>query len=379
MRIFALLILLVAFFRASAQTIDSLDIKIGQMIMVGLTDFYDLEDRKLLLKAVSDGTVGGIILFEKDLMPVNTRQELAKMIAQIQKDAPIPLFMGIDEEGGKVNRLKPKYGFPKTVSAAYLGGIDAIDSTVYYARATASNLQQFGFNINYAPTVDLNVNPNNPVIGKVERSYSADPQKVARHAAAVVTTHASYNIATVLKHFPGHGSSTRDTHLGLTDVSTTWQFEELYPYKKLLDSIEIPAIMTAHIINRTLDEKLLPATLSNKVVTGMLRNHLGFEGVIFSDDMHMGAISKNYGFEESIVLCVQAGVDVLMFSNNIFDDQLTTANRLHEIIKQNVLNGKIEIQSIEASYQRIILLKKKLGLLEQDYTVNLVKQLRQIK
>jgi len=379
MRIIILLILFIAFLKAPAQPIDSLDIMIGQMIMVGLTDYYDMEDRKLLLSAISKGTVGGIILFEKDLMPVNTRQELAKMIAQIQKDAPIPLFMGIDEEGGRVNRLKPKYGFPKTVSAAYLGNTDVIDSTIFYARATASNLQQFGFNINYAPTVDLNVNPNNPVIGKMERSFSADPQKVVKHSAAVVTTHTTYNIATVLKHFPGHGSSTRDTHLGLTDVSATWQFEELFPYKILMDSIQIHAIMTAHIINRTLDEKLLPATLSNKVVTGILRNHLGFEGVIFSDDMHMGAISKNYGFEESIVLCIQAGVDVLMFSNNIFDDQLTTATRLHEIIKQNVLNGNIAIQSIDASFKRIILLKNKLGLLEQEYKANLVKSLKQIK
>lgn len=377
-----ILLFVLLFFPSSkthAQSVDSLDMMIGQMIMVGLTNFYDRSDRELLLKSIAKGEIGGIILFEKDLMPVNTKQELAKLIITVQKPASIPLFLGIDEEGGKVTRLKPKYGFPKTVSAAYLGQLDNLDSTDFYARVTAQNLSLFGFNVNYAPTVDLNVNPNNPVIGKVDRSYSASPHQVARHAARVIDRHTEMGVITVLKHFPGHGSSTRDTHLGVTDVSGTWQFEEIYPYKFLLDSGKVPAVMTAHIINRTLEEQMLPATLSPKIITGILRQHLGFNGVVFSDDMHMGAISKNYGFEESVVRAIQAGVDVLMFSNNIFADELTDANSLHAIIKRNVQIGAIPESRIRESFDRIINLKTKYGLMAPDYFSKLEKQLKQIK
>ena len=352
---------------AQKVTPDSLDIMIGQMIMVGLNKFDEASERTKTLNAIRDGRISGIILFEKDLKKTNTKKELSKLVWELQKGAPIPLFIGIDEEGGKVNRLKPKYGFPKTVTAQYLGSVDHQDSTSKYAMTTASNLKQFGFNVNYAPTVDVNINPENPVIGGVERSYSSDYRKVITHAATVIRAHDSMQVATVIKHFPGHGSSDKDTHLGIADVSTTWRFEEIYPYKELIDAGLVKAVMSSHIVNRTLDERLLPATLSDKMIGGILRGMLGFDGVVFSDDMHMGAISKHYGFEEAIILAINAGVDVLMFSNNIFDDEQTSGTELYQVIRRAVDSGKISQEKIEASYERIMALKKDLGLLDDGY------------
>jgi beta-N-acetylhexosaminidase len=357
------------------QATDSLDIMIGQMIMVGLNKFDDKEEKARTLNAIRQGRISGIILFEKDLKKTNTQKELSKLVWELQEDAPIPLFMGIDEEGGKVNRLKSKYGFPKTVSAQYLGEIDNLDSTRHYAFLTAGTLSQFGFNVNYAPTVDVNINPANPVIGGVERSYSGDYHKVVEHAQEVIRMHDSVQLATVLKHFPGHGSSDKDTHLGIADVSETWLLEELYPYKALLDSGLVRAVMSSHIVNRTLDERMLPATLSDKMIQGILRDLLGFEGVVFSDDMHMGAISKHYGFKEAVIMAIQAGVDVLMFSNNIYEDEQTSAYDLYQVIRSAVTSGQISRDRIEQSYQRIMALKGNLGLLEETYINRLEQKL----
>lgn len=343
---------------------DSLDIKIGQMIMTGLGDFSQLEKGAPIFEAVQSGKTGGVILFEKNLHGKNTEENLREILHYAQNMSPIPLFVSIDEEGGRVNRLKTRYGFPKTVTAEYLGALDNADSTTYYARQTAATLYRLGINMNFAPSVDVNVNPENPVIGKIGRSYSDDPMEVAEHATLVTEAHDLFGIATVIKHFPGHGSSRDDSHLGLADVSDTWRFQELMPYKAMLDSGKVRAIMTAHIVNEVLDERKLPATLSDRVLSDVLRGFLGYEGVVISDDMQMKAISAQYGLEEAIRMAITAGVDVLLFANNVPDYDLVTANQIHGIIKKFVKNGDISEERITESYKRIINLKQELGLIK---------------
>jgi beta-N-acetylhexosaminidase len=369
LRLFILLVLFSRLHLVSAQAGDSvsLDKMIGQMVMVGLNKYKEPEQKGATLQAIKEGKISGIILFEKDLEKSNTKENLARLVWELQEESSTPLFVAIDEEGGKVNRLKPKYGFPRTVTAEYLGELNNLDSTTYYAEATATNLRNFGFNVNFAPTVDVDINPDNPVIGGYGRSYASDPWTVAAHAEKVIDAHDAQQVATVLKHFPGHGSSASDTHLGIADVSNTWQFEELFPYRALLDSGKVKAIMSSHIVNRSLDEALLPATLSNKIIDGILRKHLGFDGVVFSDDMHMGAITQHYGFEDAVVLAVNAGVDVLVFSNNITLDEITSAGGLHGLIKEAVTDGRIEEKKIRDSYARIMRLKSSLGLLKESY------------
>jgi len=359
-----LLISLLISYSAKSQSsdrisMDSLDIMIGQMIMSGVNDYASINKTDPILVDIKNGLVGGVVLFEKNIDKKKPTKSLKILIETLQKEAQIPLFITIDEEGGKVTRLKPKYGFPKTVSAAYLGEMDNLDSTSFYAQQTAGILSDLGINVNYAPDVDVAVNPDNPIIAGVQRSYSADEQIVAKHAAQVVKSHRDNSIITVLKHFPGHGSSHADTHKGIADVSNYWQFKELMPYKYLIDSGLADGIMSAHIVNKHLDEKNLPATLSPVIITNILRGVLNYNGVIFSDDMQMHAISKEYGFEESIKMAILAGIDVLMFANNVPGNEKRSALEIHIIIKDLVLSGVISVNRIQCSYDRIIKLKQK--------------------
>ncbi|MFK7951398.1 MAG: glycoside hydrolase family 3 protein [Ekhidna sp.] len=365
-----ILLLLLGFLSTQAQEqtpADSLDMMIGQMIMIGIGDFNKANTKHSIFDEIADGKAGGVVLYEKNLFFENPKPELAKLISNLQKNANIPLFVSIDEEGGRVNRFKTKYGFPKNVSAQYLGKINNLDSTSYYANQTAALLKSFGINMNYAPVLDVNINPSNPVIGKLERSFSRDYQEVTNHAQSVIVAHNSKEVVPVLKHFPGHGSSQSDTHLGVTDVTNSWQIEELYPYASLIDSGVVKAIMTAHIINSTLDNTKIPATLSKKVITGMLRGLLKFDGLIISDDMQMGAINNEYGLKESIRMSIDAGVDMLMFANNVKDYNMVTATQVHNIIKELIDEGAISTNQIAASYTRIMKLKEETGLLETDY------------
>lgn len=341
---------------------DSLDIMIGQMILTGLGDFNQLDKSAKIFASIEQGKVGGIILFEKNLNRRNTEQNLQQIINHAQAQASIPLFVSIDEEGGRVNRLKTSYGFPKTVTAQYLGDLDNPDSTTFYAERTAASLYRLGINMNFAPVLDVNINPENPVIGKMGRSYSKDPLEVAQHGGLFVDAHDLFGVASVVKHFPGHGSSMADSHLGLADVSHTWKFEELMPYKMLLDSGKVHAVMTAHIVNEVLDDRKLPATLSDKVIKNVLRGFLGYDGVVISDDMQMKAISARYGLKEAIRRAIIADVDILLFANNVPDYDLVTADQIHSIIKELLKNGEISEERIAKSYERIVKLKKDLHL-----------------
>jgi beta-N-acetylhexosaminidase len=336
---------------------DSLDLKIGQMIMIGINARTSILPTDTLHKEIKNRKMGGIILFEKNINPNNSKENLRKLIADIQASSTIPLMVSIDEEGGKVHRLKEKYGFVKMPSASYLGNLNNTDSTTYYTQKLASQLAELGITLNFAPDVDLATNPNNPVIAKANRSYSADPQIVTKHATASINAHHEFGVKTILKHFPGHGSSTTDSHLGITDVTNQWKFMELTPYNNIIKSNNCDAIMTAHIINCHLDTACLPATLSKTIVTDMLRNTLNYNGVVFSDDMQMFAISKNYGLENAIKLSINAGVDILLFGNQVNPQDKISASEVHKIIKKLVKSGDINLNRIHESYKRIMKLK----------------------
>jgi beta-N-acetylhexosaminidase len=362
-----LFILRVSFLKASATisftntpATDSLDLKIGQMIMMGINDRTELSDADTLLLELKGDKLGGVVLFEKNISKTDSRNNLRKLTAKLQTNSKIPLLITIDEEGGKVHRLKEKYGFVAMPSAAYLGKLNNTDSTLFYNRRLAAELADLGINFNYAPSIDLAINAENTVIVKRERSFSANHETVSKHAILCIRAHHEKGVKTILKHFPGHGSSTGDSHLGIVDVSDTWDFKELFPYYTVLQSGTCDAIMTAHIINRNWDTSYLPATLSSKVITGMLRGLLGYKGVIFSDDMQMFAISKNYGFDNALQLSINAGVDVIMFGNNVSPkDKPVTASEVHAAIKKLVLEGKISRERINESYIRIMKLKNK--------------------
>ena len=337
--------------------IDSLDFKIGQLIIFG---FYGTvaNENEAVFKAVKAGKVGSILLYGRNLSVKRTADSLKQLINRFQLAAPYPLFISIDQEGGLVNRLKPELGFPQMPSAQWLGTMNNADTTKFYADNIGYSLSRVGINLNYAPVLDV-YNPNCPVLGARERCFSKDPAIITKHAGITIKSHHYFGVKTVVKHFPGHGNSLADSHLGVADVTKTWVKEELIPYKNLIEKNLVDAVMTAHIVNGKLDASLLPATLSKKIMTGLLRDSLGFKGVIFSDDMMMQAISAQYGIEDAIFKSMDAGVDVLMFSNNIRGVGNYSPDNIHAIMKKLVLSGRVSTAQIEASYRRVMNLKTK--------------------
>jgi beta-N-acetylhexosaminidase len=310
--------------------------------------------------------LGSVIFFDVDVELKKAERNIASpaqvtaLVDSLQSFARVPLLVAIDQEGGRVNRLKTTYGFPASVSAQYLGGLNNPDSTRAYAERTARTLKALGINVNFAPVVDVNSNPDNPVIGKLERSYSADPEVVTAHARIVTAAHRAQGIITTFKHFPGHGSAWNDSHVGMADVTTTWAASELIPYRRAIEAGELDAIMTAHIFNANFD-KDHPGTLSKRMLTGMLREELGFKGVIFSDDMQMKAVASFYGLEQAIELGINAGIDILTFPNNASVHVPDIAERAFTTIKMLVTTGRISEARIDQSYERIMQLKRQYG------------------
>ncbi|MCU0415922.1 MAG: glycoside hydrolase family 3 protein [Cytophagaceae bacterium] len=339
--------------------------KIGQLIMIGINDRTSLQYKDSLISDIQSGKIGGIILFEKNISKTSTSPflTLKGLIDSCQKFSTLKLFISIDEEGGKVHRLKEKYGFIRFPSAFEVGKSGRPDTMLNLSIQMAQQLHTLGINVNFAPCVDIAVNPNNPIIAKVQRSYSANPDTVSYFAEAFVSGHQKMNIITTLKHFPGHGSSTNDTHKGIADVTNTWTKKELTPYSYLIQKNLLDAVLSCHVTNCILDDQCIPATLSKKITTHLLRDSLGFKGVVFSDDMQMHAISQTYGFTESIKMAINAGVDVLVFGNNVNISDRMSGKQLHETLLNLYKSKAITEQRINEAFIRVMLLKEKYKLI----------------
>lgn len=349
---------------ATAAVDDSLDVKIGQMLMVGFRGIGAAEGTSIA-RDLRDLHLGGVILFDFD---VETRKygrnivspkQVAMLTAELRSHAAAPLLIAVDQEGGLVARFKQKAGFPANVSAKYLGAMDNVDSTTYYADLMARSLAIAGVNVNFAPVLDLDVNPENPVIGKLGRSFSANPDIVVRHGSIVLEQLRDKGILGAIKHFPGHGSSRDDSHLGVVDVTGTWTRRELQPFQRIVRAGQTDMVMTAHIFNAALDS-IYPATMSARTIDGVLRKELGFDGVVISDDMNMKAIVDNYGLETAMREAVNAGVDILLFGNNSFTFVPDLPRKAHATLKKLVLSGKVSRARIDTSWNRIQAMKARL-------------------
>jgi len=362
----AALIMLVGFYYLYSTNEDrKLKNEIGQMIMIGFRG-TEAKPGSYITKVLREVKVGGVILFDYDVPSksynrnIINPEQVENLISNLKLYSSEPLLVAVDAEGGKVNRLKETYGFSPILSPKEMGEEGNTVSTTKEAGKLAFELKTLGFNMNMAPVVDVDVNPENPVIGALGRSFSADPQQVFLDASAFIEAHKKENIITVAKHFPGHGSSQNDSHLGMVDVTDTYKKEELIPYQKIQQAGLLQVVMTAHIINRNIDENY-PATLSSRFLQDILRGGIGFKGVIISDDMQMGAITSNYGFEEAIVLAINAGCDILIVSNNGstgYDEDMPY--KVRDTIYNAVKDGKISRERIAESYSRISLLKSNL-------------------
>ena len=341
--------------------------KIGQLLNVGFRGCHPVECA-LAVRDIREHGIGGVILFDQEMVDgsagrrnIESPAQVRELLAHLQSHARLPLLTSIDQEGGRVNRLKPAYGFPASISHEELGRLDDPAATYRHATVIAQTLASVGFNLNLAPVVDLDAHPDNPIIKGKRRSFSADPEAVARHAAEFVRAHRAHGVLTCAKHFPGHGSATGDTHLGLVDVTATWSDRELIPFQRLIAAGLCEVIMSAHVFNAKLDPER-PATLSRTVITGLLREKLGYTGVITSDDMEMKAISSHYGLEKSVPLAIEAGIDVLCFGNNLSYDP-DIAPRTIDILERAVTSGRISEKRLDESCARVLALKRKARLI----------------
>jgi len=328
------------------------------MLMVGIRGSHlNAASMTQTRQQIQQGDIGGIIFFKQNIKNSRQFRIFVKGIAALP--APQPLFLAIDEEGGRIKRLRKSKGFEEFPSAAYIG--DHLDSTAAFALylKMAQQISNTGLNLNLGPVVDVNINRTSPAIGQLNRSFSRNPGKVYTYGAIFIQAHHTAGILTTLKHYPGHGSSREDTHHDLTDITYTWRSSEQLPFKRLIDSARVDLIMAGHLFDRNVDPDH-PASLSKAHIQRTLRDKLGYEGVVITDDLQMGAIIKRYTLEEMVVAAINAGCDILQFSDPLTMDP-DLPGRVQDIVLRAIHDGRLDQARINESYRRIISLKQQLA------------------
>lgn len=340
----------------------SLREKIAQMLCFGFEGAYWSEVETLKEWLSSPDGLGWLIEFNydchtqtygKNIQSFEQLQTLNQKIkANYAQNHPhgLPLWLSVDVEGGKVDRLSQLADYPKSPTAQNMALLSQTQRQTIWLQ-TARYLKALHFDLNFSPVVDLNLSPQQGIFGPFERCFSEDPVLVSQLAQEYIEILRQQGLMACIKHFPGHGSARGDSHEGFVDVTTTFEQMELTPYQKLL---QIPGlvecIMTAHVVNRELDDSGIPATLSKKMIRGILRQQFQYRGLVISDDLQMFAIAKYFSKEESIVKAIEAGADVLMFCNQLGAD---TPKDIIDRIENLIKHQRIDERWIENAYQRI--------------------------
>lgn len=336
----------------------TLEEKIGQVFMMSLRNLPDTKDAVILTDAakqrIEKNHLGGIILFAENLKNI---PQAKKLIEDAQSVSKYPMFIAVDEEGGAVSRLNPNTALHSTKlpTNSEIGSTGDPELAKKAGKVIAEEIEALGFNMDFAPIADVNSNPKNPVIGV--RSFSSNPKVAAEMVEAEVEGMHESNMITVLKHFPGHGDTSSDTHTGAVIV---------YHTKKRLDQIEfVPfisgiksgtdGIMTAHIQVPNVTHNNMPASLSKEIQTNILRNELNFKGLIITDSLSMGAISKYCSPSKAAILAFQAGADILLMPSDI--------EAAYSGFLKAVNDGTISKERLDESVKRILELKQERGIL----------------
>jgi beta-N-acetylhexosaminidase len=328
--------------------------KIGQMLMFGWQGQSEHDNLSVCTHAkilVDDFKVGGMILLGRN---VQNPEQIASTLNELQERSELPLFIAADQEGGLITRMKhPFTTFPGNMA---IGATRSADFARESAKAIARELIAVGVNMDFAPCVDVNNNPLNPIIGI--RSFSESPELVSELGTAAIEGFESLGVLACVKHFPGHGDTSTDTHFSLPSISykrRRLNAVELKPFKAAIDH-GVAMVMSSHICFTALDSEY-PATLSYKVITDVLRKQMGFKGLVVTDCMEMKAIADNYGVPEASVLAVKAGSDILLACHTLeVQAQIRTA------LVKAVESGEISEKRIDESVERIMDAKKRFGL-----------------
>ena len=324
----------------------SLEEKIGQLFIVG---FEGEEINDEIVDLVKNQKVGGLIYFSRNIVDSNQIINLNNEIKAIEKD--IPLFISVDEEGGVVSRVPEE--FVKLPSSGYIGQFNDENLSYNVGKIIAKELNSLGFNMDFAPVLDIDSNPNNTVIG--ERAFGNNSEIVSRLGIKTMEGIKDGKIIPVVKHFPGHGDTDVDSHYGLPIVKKT--LEELenlefIPFKNAIDN-GADVVMISSIILESIDNEY-PATMSKKVTTDILRDSLGFDGVIATDDMTMGAIVDNYNLADAVIMSINAGSDLVLVCHG-YDDIINSIVAVKDAVNSKIISE----EKIDESVYRILKLKDK--------------------
>jgi beta-N-acetylhexosaminidase len=326
----------------------SLDEKIGQLVVVGV-DGFSMNDN--INKLIKENKVGGVILFSKNVENSNQLVNLTNSIKTSNAQNKIPLFISVDEEGGRVSRMPTE--IKKLPSNKVIGKRNDGYFSYSIGKIIGEELKAFGFNMSFAPVMDINSNPANPVIG--DRSFGNNVDIVNKLGIKTMEGIMDSNIIPVVKHFPGHGDTFVDSHVGLPLVNkdlTQLNDFELVPFKEAIKN-NVDAIMVSHILFNKLDVDF-PASMSKVIITNILRENLKFQGVVITDDMTMGAIIKNYDIGDASVKSINAGSDLILVCHD-FDNELKVINSLKVAVQNNIISE----ERLNESVYRILKLKEK--------------------
>lgn len=336
--------------------------KVGQLLMCG---FHSQHADEQITRLIRDYHVGGVIYFRRNVESVD---QLTRLSAELQDMAAeagaLPLMISVDQEGGMVARIDQE-GMTQVPGNMALGATGNPEYTLECARILGCELKSIGIDMNLAPVVDVNNNPLNPVIGV--RSYGEHAESVATHGVAAITGYQSQGIAATAKHFPGHGDTAVDSHFGMVTVPhdrNRLEQMELLPFRRAIEA-GVDAIMTAHVMFPSIEPEPIPATLSHKVLTGLLREEMGFEGIIITDCLEMHAISKPYGVAEAAVRAVEAGADLILVSHTL-QDQVAALEGIVEAVR----TGRISEEVIHQAVERIMTWKRKRCGQQNDHLVS---------
>lgn len=325
---------------------------VGRMIISGFrgTRVGDPEvDR--IRRYLEAGEIGGVILLRRNI--TSPEQILALSTAFREASGSVRPIISIDQEGGRVARVDSNNGFRDWGSAAAVAqsGMNDADVLDYYL-VRARELALVGINLNFGPVADLNVNPANPIIGSLGRSYGTDTSSVVRFARHFVQAHRAVGIKTCIKHFPGHGSSSLDSHRSSVDISSSWSAGELRPFNEIHAAGDMDSLMMSHVYHPAFSDKAgRPASLSSKGIS-MVRDTVEFDGPIITDDMQMGAITGTYTFDRGAVMALNAGNDFLIYSNYHKSHSIETAADVLEALKVASAIGELDLDRIYPQYKR---------------------------
>ena len=337
----------------------TLDEMIGQMLLVGFNGTSaNGGAAKRIAGQIGRGQIGGVILFDRN---IRSPRQVRALTAKFRKTGhPLIPIISVDQEGGKVQRLSRKNGFASYPTAHTIARKYSPEKARSIYRKMADELARAGFNMNYGPVVDLNLNRRNPIIARLGRSYGADPDRVVAYARAFISAHRDANVLTSVKHFPGHGSSSTDSHKQFVDISRTWKDIEIAPYQILAREGAIDTVMVGHLYHPAISgKKRVPATLTANAINGWLRERVGFQGVVITDDLEMAAIRRHNDLKATLIKAVQSGNDILLFGASGSNPKFVP--KAIKILRDAVNDGTIPIERIALSYNRIKRMKEGLA------------------